>query len=76
MTLAALRAKFHAYHRYRELRGFDRRYRGLPWILVVVPDTLTEDRLARALREAGSGRLALPVLLTTRHRANLARPRA
>lgn len=68
MGLAALRAKFHAYHRYRELRGYDRRYRGLPWILVVAPDQVAEDRLASALADTGIGRPALPVLLTTRRR--------
>src|SRR5687768_13934745 len=68
MKRQALQRKFQRYHRYRELRAYDRRYRGLPWILVVTRDEDSENLFVQALADVTTGRPPLPVLLTTRAR--------
>ena len=63
------RAKFAAYHRYRESRRVEEDFAGFPTILVVTTGPDAETRIARAIQVAGRGRLApLPVLITTTDR--------
>lgn len=69
MSARDYRKKLAAYYGYWSSGRFERDYRGFPTVLVVTADNTAEERIARSVCAAATGRgPALPLLLTCRWR--------
>ena len=61
--------KLSAYYDYATSRRFERDYHGYPTILIVTTSNGAEERIARVVQAAGTGRsISLPIFLTCRWR--------